>query len=301
MRGTATRTLVLASLLALPINTVRAAESMPAVRVTTTEPRPYGHVVGDVIERTIHITLPPGADVRDDALPRPGRIDNWFEVRRVQRTRHSSGVQLQISYQVVNSPRSVATAELPAMVLPLTVGADAATIAAWPVHISALTPKTVLARAGLDELQADITPAPEPLAPIAARLAVWTALLALLGFALALRRFPQWAVWRRQAPFRAAMVDVHRLARQGGDAAHRHALERLHAAFNAAAGQAVFAERLEVLYAAQPALRALHGEVEEFFAQSRREFFATHNESPASLAALVDFSTRLARNEAQPQ
>ncbi len=300
MRGTVTRALALASLLALPIHTVHAAQSNPAVHVSTIEPRPYGYVVGDLIERTIHIALPAGVDLRSDALPRPGRIDNWFEVRRVQRTHHHSGVQLQISYQVVNSPRSVATAELPAMVLPLTVGTDAVTVAAWPVHISCLTPKTVLARAGLEELQPDITPEPAPLAPIAMRLAVWSALLALVSFALALRRFPQWAVWRRQAPFRAAMVDVRRLARRGGDQAHRHALERLHAAFNAAAGQAVFAEGLEVLYAAQPALRALHRDVEEFFAQSRREFFAAHNESPASLAALVDFSVRLARIEAQP-
>jgi hypothetical protein len=96
------------------------------------------------------------------------------------------------------------------------------------------------------------------------------------------------------------MIDVRRLARQGGAQAHRDALQRLHAAFNAAAGQAVFAERLEVLYAARPALRALHSEVEVFFAQSRREFFAAHNEQPATLASLVAFSERLARREAQP-
>jgi mxaA protein len=288
------------SLLVLPSAATRAAEpSAPAVNVSTLEPRPYGHVVGDLIERMITITLPAGADVRSDALPRPGRIDNWFEVRRVQQVRQAGSVQLQITYQVVNAPRSVATAELPAMVLPLTAG-TAANVPAWPVHLSALTPKTALARAGLDELQADITPERAPLAPIAARLAAWSALLAVLGFALALRRFPQWAVWRRRAPFRAAMIDVRRLARQGGAPAQRQALARLHAAFNAAAGQAVFAERLDVLFTARPALRALHSDVEAFFAQSRREFFAARNEQPTSLADLVAFSERLARCEAQP-
>jgi mxaA protein len=294
-------TLVAAGLLAWPLRAAPADESAghPPVSVRTLEPRPYGHVVGDLIERSIDIALPAGADLRDEGLPRPGRIDNWFEVRRVQRLRQAGGVQLQITYQVVNSPRAVATAELPAMVLQLTAGPSAA-VPAWPVHLSALTPTTALARAGLDELQADIAPERAALAPIAARLALWGALLAALAFALALRRFPHWAVWRRRAPFRAAMIDVRRLARSGGAPAARLALARLHAAFNAAAGQAVFAERLDVLYAARPTLRAMQSDIDAFFAQSRSEFFAQRQDQPVTIAELVALSERLARCEAQP-
>jgi mxaA protein len=75
-------------------------------------------------------------------------------------------------------------------------------------------------------------------------------------------------------------------------------MARLHAAFDTAAGQAVFADRLEPLYAARPALRALHGEVERFFARSRSAFFDAGMGDAAPLPELVALARRLAQAEA---
>jgi mxaA protein len=303
---------------------VAAAAAMCAVRaapvaVQVEEPRAYGHVVGDLVERRISIELPAGAELPPASLPRRGRVDVWFELRDVRWRSPAPGRtagELHLVYQIVNAPpRQIATAELPPLSLKLRGGSGSgsssggepvADVAAWPITVSALTPQAVLARAGLEALQGDVAPQRTAIAPIVARIALWAALLAVLAYALAVPRFPQLAFWRRRAPFRTAWSDVHRLARRRSDAeTYRAALTRLHAAFDAAAGAAVFADRLEPLYDAQPALRGVSQQVQQFFAWSRGEFFAPTPE-PASdssdrarqMHALLALARRLAQAEA---
>lgn len=285
------RALVL--LLALCALRAAAAQgSSPGVHID--EPRPYGHLVGDVLVRRVQIELPPGRTLASDALPRPGRIDNWLELRALHVEPRSGGLALRLEYQVVNVGAATATTVLPALRLPLAGGApgDSIEIGDWPLHLSPLVPATAVARGALEEMQPDIVPLPEPLAPIAARLAACTALGALLSLPWWLRRFPQLAVWRRHAPFRKAWRELGAMRGEGIDAA----LLRLHAAFDAAAGRALFAGQIEPLYAAQPALREASVEIDAFFAASRQRFFAS--EAPAlSVDGLRALALRLARLE----
>jgi mxaA protein len=275
-----------------------------AQAVQTREPRAYGYVVGDLVERRAEITLPAGARIAEASLPRRGRIDTWLELRDVVLRPQRGGAELQLVYQVVNAPRQIATIELPALTLALDNPAQRAVdIDAWPITVSAMTPSFVLARAGLDELQPDIAPQREPLLPRLLRLGLLLMLCAGVAYLLALRRFPQLAWWRRKAPFRSAWLDLRRLARRRDDAAYPAALQRLHAAFDAAAGQALFADRLEPLFAAQPQLRPLSTEVASFYAQSRRTFFAAG--APAApdgqaMTALLALARRLAQHERAP-
>jgi mxaA protein len=278
-----------------------ASAAVMAQAVQVSEPRAYGYVVGDVIERHARLQLPPGARIAPASLPRRGRIDSWLEQRDVVLRAGSDGAELQLVYQVINAPRQVATIELPALTLALE-GAPQRSIDldAWPITVSAMTPQYVIARAGLEELQPDVAPRREPLQATSLRLALLLASLALVLYLLALRRLPQLAWWRRAAPFRSAWRDVRRLARRRDDVAYRLALQRLHAAFDAATGQALFADRLEPLFAAQPQLRPLAAEVAAFYALSRRTFFAAE---PApmpdreALSALVALARRLAQHE----
>ena len=286
---------IAAALIALASGTVLAQ----AVQVS--EPRAYGYVVGDVIERQARLQLPPGARIAAASLPRRGRVDSWLEQRDVVLRVTNDGAELKLVYQVVNAPRQVATIELPALTLALE-GAPQRSIDvdAWPITVSAMTPQYVIARAGLDELQPDITPRREPLQAMSLRLALLLALLALVLYLLALRRLPQLAWWRRAAPFRSAWRDIRRLARRLDDDAYRLALQRLHAAFDAATGQALFAERLDPLFAAQPQLRPLAAEVAAFYAQSRRTFFAAEpapKPDSEALSTLVALARRLAQHE----
>jgi mxaA protein len=212
-------------------------------------------------------------------------------------------VALRLDYQVINVGPRVTTTVLPALRLPLAGGAtgEAVELDDWPVHISPLTGATAVARGGLDALQPDIVPAPEPLAPIVARIAGCVALAALLALPWLLRRYPQLAFWRRHAPFRRAWRELGALRRRPMDEAlAREALRRLHAAFDAAAGRALFAGQIEPLYAAQPALRAAAGEIDAFFAASQQRFFGGEAAGTAtpSIDALRALALRLARLEA---
>jgi mxaA protein len=265
-----------------------------AAAVTMAEPRAYGHGIGDLLERRATIELQAGAAIAPASLPRRGRVDVWLELREVElRTPR----ELRLVYQIVNTPKTVATIELPALTLASSSN-EPIEIEAWPVTVSAMTPAFALARAGLDEMQPDIAPQREPLAPTLWRLAGCALLLAASLYALALRRHPQLAFWRRDAPFAAAWRELRRLSRRGDADAARAAMARLHAAFDAAAGQAVFAERLEPLYAARPALNALQGDIERFFTRSRSAFFDAEAAETAALPELLALARRLARAEA---
>lgn len=258
------------------------------------EPRAYGHVIGDVLTRLGHLPLPAGRTLDIDRLPRPGRVDAWLELLSVEREPASGGVTLRLRYQVINVGNEVATTVLPALKLPLTGGAagEAVELPDWPVHISPLTAPFAVARGALDEMQPDIVPVREPLGPIVLRLALCGVALALLALPLLLRRFPQLAFWRRRAPFLEAWRDLARI-----DDTPR-ALARLHAAFDASAGGAVFAQRLDTLYDARPGLLSAADEIEAFFAASRALFFAqaggAEGWTPARVRALAH---RLARLE----
>ncbi len=295
---------------ALAIAVAPAMAAEPAgVRVD--EPRPYGHVLGDLIARQVHIVLPAGRTLAPNALPRPGRVDAWLDLHSVSVTPHNAApgaaVTLLLNYQVVNVGPKVTTTVLPPLRLALAGGAAAESVDIddWPVHLGPMTAETVVARAGLEAMQPDIVPRREPIAPIAWRLAACAALGLLLAAPLLLRRFPRLAFWRRHAPLRAAWRDVSALrsqARRQRDAAQRdvllrRAVARQHAAFDAAAGRAVFAQQLEPLYQAQPGLRSAAAEIDAFFNASRQMFFAGTAAASLTLDDVHALSLRCTRLE----
>lgn len=246
------------------------------------EPRAYGHMVGDLLTRSAQLNLPAGRRLDPDGLPRPGRVDAWLELHSIElRSGAGGSVTLRLTYQVINVGAEVVTTVLPALKLPLLAGTDAAAGEAvelpdWPVHLSPLTAAFAVARGALGEMQPDIAPVREPVQPLLQRLALYGVLLFLLAGPWLLRRFPPLAFWRRHAPFLAAWRDLApaRRAPQASAEATRRALTRLHAAFDATAGGAVFEQRLDALYAARPSLRPAAREIDEFFAASSRVFFA---------------------------
>lgn len=294
-----------------------AALAAAGAQVRTEEPRAYGYVVGDVIERRAHIALPTGQHIAADALPRRGRVDTWLELHHIALQAEPGGAELHLVYQLINAPPKLTTIELPPLELALRDPAHpeakpaAVSIDAWPVTVAPLTPEYVLSRAGLADVQPDIQPRPEPTGWLWARVALWSSLLAACLLAWAVQRHPQLAFWRRHAPFRLAWRDLRHMARRGaaGPELQRRALERMHRAFDAAAGCAVFAQRLEPLYAAQPALRAAAADIDAFFAASRRSFFAaaaspavgaaTGTPDRAALDTVLALCRRLAQLEAQ--
>lgn len=284
------------------------ADAVPPIGIE--EPRPYGYVVGDILDRRIR--LPADAVPAVAALPKPGRIDAWLELRSAELQTRAAGAELHLRYQIVNSPTKVLTIALPALRLTPAAGGAPAEIAPWPITVAPITPPFVLARAGLDAMQPDVQPLREPLQPIALRLMLWLGLLVPVTWVLAARRWPQMAFWRRDAPFRDALADLRRIAareRPASPQQYRDALARMHRAFDGAAGRALFADRLAPLYASRPALRDAEAAVQAFYAESRRVFFGGGDvqvdgqpagaDSAAGLQSLVALCRRLAQLEAE--
>ena len=82
-------------------------------------------------------------------------------------------------------------------------------------------------------------------------------------------------VRRTNGPFARALRQLKKLSRQEtGQAILREANRCLHVAFNETAGRVIFANDLETFFAGNPAFRPLRAQVEAFYSESRRLFFA---------------------------
>ena len=298
--------LALAALLAAasPIALALAADSEPAAwQVDTVEPRPYGHTIGDVVQRRIAVHVPAGYTLTDDTLPTAGRRGGSIELRRLTRelNRDAGGSRLVLTldYQVFVAPREVRTLELPPFVLgfqgaprPQDVRVDA-----WPLTVSPLVPVEVSPRRGLGELQPD---APPPLIDIRAarwRLAACGAIAVLLLTYLALVYIGLPWFMRQKRPFTTAwraLKAMPGLARPDTPSTEqrRLAFQQLHDALNQTAGEVVFEQTIERFVAAQPRFAGLRGDLLEFFQRSRTEFFGgapATADSPSSGAWLTEF------------
>lgn len=270
----------------------RAAETLQA---TTEEPRAYGHLVGDVVQRHIRIDVPDGLVLDEASLPRPGARGRALELRAVRRERAAGRESLVLEYQVFLAPTAVRTLEMPPVLLRFEgrPRAQDLRIDAWPVTVAPLVPVEVSPRRGLGELQPDVDAPPQPTGPLRTRLLVWLVLAVLLSAALVVRHFglPWWN--RRHRPFARAWPALRGLAPGGDDAlSWRSACERLHAAFNESAGEVLFEHGIERFAARRPAFAALREDIRRFLAISRRGFFGDGGREPGDLAWLVDFGRR---------
>lgn len=266
---------------AAPPGAVAAPSS--SITVSVQQPRAFGYVIGDELAQRISLQAPPGFTLDSKSLPRAGRRGLWLELAPPHLTSDRVGgatrYRLTLDYQVINVPDHVRTIELPELDLIFTGpgGQLTATLDEWPITISAITPTYILARAGLPQTQPDARPLMPDTARYRALTLLWAAAIAALigGIAVQRRGIP-WL--RRDArPFAGAAHDIAKLSRLPPDqVTYRRGLQRLHRAFDAAAGHAIFGDHLAPLLAAHPELLGLRTDIEEFYAASQREFFGAH-------------------------
>ena len=275
-----------AILAAPPVGAASVDDPVPAAwQIDTVEPRPYGHTIGDVVQRRVVIHVPAGHTLDEETLPSAGHRSGSIELRRLAREldRDGSGSRLTLTmtYQVFLAPREVRTLELPPFVLGFK-GAQQARdvrVEAWPLTVSPLVPLDVSPRRGLGELQPD---APPPLIDTRAgrwRLAGYGVIAALLLAYLALVYVGLPWFWRRQRPFTQACRALKAMAGQSrADPAspeqRRQAFQHLHDALNQTAGEVVFEQNIERFIAAQPRFAGLREDLVLLFRHSRAEFFA---------------------------
>ena len=278
VRRCATRASVLWAFIATAASALAA---QPLLTATTVEPRAFGYQVGDVVSGTVLVHVPNGLALDAASLPKPGARGKALELRSVVRSSAAEPggrtLTLTLDYQVFLSPAQTRTLETPTLSLRF-LGQpreQVVRIEPWPVTVAPLAPVDVSARRGLGELQPDAAPPLIPTTPARWRLlAEGLVALLLLGYlAQVYLGAPWWA--RSQRPFNRAWRELRALPTGGAQAASRAAIQRLHAALNASAGEVVFEAGIDRFVRTQPRFGHLRDDLVAFLRLSSREFFAT--------------------------
>lgn len=278
---------VLASLTVVP---ALAADPPALPEVAVQDPPAFGHQVGDVVERRLHLRLPSGARFDASSLPPPSRQGAALELARVQHDGQADDAEqtVRLAYQIFRSPVQPTVLELPALSLRFSVPAGNSAgsgrrtmtvrVDVHPLMVSPLAPAEPPQRRGLGPMQAD---APAPLLPLdglQARLVAGASLAALGALWLAWRHAlrPWWQ--RRQRPFAQAWREMRALLPAHGsspsEAALSAATRRLHAALRADAGRVLLRADVPGWLVRRPGYAPLAGALDDFFARSSERFFA---------------------------
>ncbi|CAL1238798.1 nonribosomal peptide synthetase MxaA [Candidatus Methylocalor cossyra] len=239
-------------------------------------PRPFGHVIGDLLRHRLLITAPTGSRLDSASLPQPGPLNRWLELRQVQAAPAGAGrYRVELEYQTFYSPLQVKSLTIPGFTLRFTGprGATAVEVPPWPFQTAPIHGLAVVDREGAEPLRPDaLPPAPDLRGPrrrcLGFALAALVALV-YLGHSQGLIGPP-----RRGRHFREADRTLARLQREGqGAAGLRAAFAVVHRAFDRTWGEPLFAAGLPAFFAGHGAYAALREEIEGFFRASYALFF----------------------------
>lgn len=273
-----------------------ANNGVAQVSVRTLDPRPFGYVIGDAMSRRIEIDTPASFKLAADSLPRPGRVDAWLELRKIELAQKAYGASvrhtLDLRYQILNSPQAVKTHYLPKLLIIINNNDNTQTVEIneTPFTFAPITPAFVLARDGLEELRAD---KPAPLIDASAH--YWRLGFAALATAAALLSliYIQWGMpflRRHNGPFARAHRDISRL----NDADMPAAIRSVHRAFDQTAGVSIFRQHLPEFFLRHAAFADLREDAQRFYAASRGEFFSGRMPGDQAMDKkwLLDFCAR---------
>ncbi len=275
-------TFLIAALAVLSMSApAHAATSSQAV--TVRQPRPFGYVLGDVMTQRVLLEVD-GRELVPVGLPEADRqLGGYLERRAARIDTDARGRRwLVVDYQVMNAPQELTMTTIPAWQVESADGGPPLRVDEWPISVAPLTPRAAFGEGRLLPLQPDRPAPPVDTEPIRSRLAAWLGALVLV-----LAGWLGWWTWRNwqaasRRPFARAARELRRL-----DESSPKAWQRLHRAFDETAGATVRAGNLTVLFERAPHLNPLRPTIEQFFAQSRQQFFgAGLHETPLSVRAL---------------
>lgn len=295
----------LAAVVALLIGSVAVAGEQAGVAIHPL--RHYGYLIGDEIELHAKPVVPAGYALDREALPAPGRVNGFLELRAVEPQDGLPGplgqggaAGLRIRFLVVNSAAEVRTVATPALELRYRRdgGPDlVATVPPVAFTVSPITPAYPGGAVGLEELQPD---APPP------RIATRAAWVRLALYAVAAVALAGWCAWRLgwvprrllvRRPFALAVRDLRRMRPRAAAGQAAAVARRLHRAFDEAAGFCVASHSLEQFLAAQPWSAGAEPQIREFFAGSARFFYANDAAALLPPERMVRLARALARHE----
>ncbi|WP_420467052.1 hypothetical protein [Panacagrimonas sp.] len=252
--------------LAAPAPTSAAPTAIPAQVLL----RDSGYVLGDVIEQRVRFELAADTRLKRESLPSLGPVQHWLELRELHWHDHG---ELVLRYQIFAAVEHSLRLALPALTLRFAAaqGEVVATVAEQPFYLSPVLPPNL----DTDSQTPRASPPPQlPHSAAARRLGLWAVLALLLALALAWHadRLP-W-LWRWPGP----LTRLHRRLRRASVAAsnlesYRQQLAEVHQAFAACAGQTLYRDNLDRLFAAAPYLRPLQTEIAAFFEHAHQYLY----------------------------
>ena len=240
------------------------AEAIVPFRAEVVAPRDFGYRIGDLLIQRVRLSAE-GAPFEAAELPSPGRVGVWFERRPVRIEADADGVRwLRAEFQIINSPDEPRIVVLPSWELASATGGPALQVPAWRFAVAPIGSPSAIG-----ELRPDRGPAPVPVGALKWRLQ-WSVAALLATLAL----WAGWLMWRnrRDAALRPFAGAQRRLRRLADDSPQ--AWRILHEAFDASAGRVLDRASLPTLFERQPALVPLRRDIERFYQQSERRFFA---------------------------
>ena len=252
-----------------------------------TTPRPFGYVIGDVIEHRISLVLEDEFELDPASIPEPGRASRLLALNEAElesevrggESRHS----IRLRYQIVNAPPSVTGAGTPHLSLRV-LGPEGdlpVVIPAWGFTVGPIVTPEERSPGRLPNLRPALPPPPLPTDAHTARVIA----LGALALALLAPILRDHLAGRRGAPaarhFDRAFRRLRRRAKDSpSTGAAAEALIEVHAAFNATAGRAVFEHDLARFFVEHPRFEPLRASIEAFFAESGRALYGRGRGAP---------------------
>ncbi|HEU5297311.1 MAG TPA: calcium incorporation protein MxaA, partial [Burkholderiaceae bacterium] len=186
-----------------------AAAAAIEVGAVVEQPRPFGHVIGDLLVQRV-LLMHDGHPIEPLALPPLVREGVWFERRAVRVEKRADGQRwLVLEHQLINAPRDQAIARLPAWDVQSAAGDVVLKVPAWPLTVQTLAPPPdPTARDGAAALRPD-RPAPR----VAIDAVRQRTLAAVAACGLVLLAWAGWWAWRnrqsaQRQPFARALREL---------------------------------------------------------------------------------------------
>jgi mxaA protein len=268
-------------LLFLALQFVAATADAQVRSVATSDPRPMGYLVGDVIERTVEVKVDKPFKLAPGSVPQPGQLAYWLNLVSVDEQQHDSGdvsaFRIKFRYQTFYAPLDTRKQTIPGMKLRFTDGARVAVadVPAWKFTTSPLREVSITGEGQslADQIQPDIRPRPHNTRPTERGLIAGLVLALLTALALA-RYYAVWPFRRRpDRPFTRAASQIRRLHPDKSSQGYEAAILVLHRAFDSAAGKRLLSDDLAPFLAQHAELASVGGRVARFFEASAQWFY----------------------------
>ena len=243
-------------------------------------PRPYGYVIGDVIEHEVSLALEPGFELDRTSVPEPGRVTRWLSLNEAshegERQNGAFRHTIRLRFQVVNAAQSVTPAGTPPLSLRIVGPEDdfPVIVPAWAFTISPILPPGERPAGRLPDLRPALPPGPVPIDMRIVRVTALGALALGLVALVAGRYLAERTGRRARGHFDRAYRRIqNRMRDSASSGTYVNALIEMHTAFNATAGHAVFEHDLARFFVKHPRFEPLRAPIAALFTESGTVFY----------------------------